>query len=71
MHINVQQATRLLPHWVLGWVLALHTLCSFAAPALDFPHSPVKMIVPFPPGGPTDTLGRLIGISCKRSGGSP
>lgn len=26
----------------------------------DFPKGPVKIIVPFPPGGPTDTVGRLI-----------
>ena len=27
----------------------------------DFPKGPVKMIIPFPTGGPTDTMGRLIG----------
>ena len=29
--------------------------------AQQWPKSPVKIIVPFPPGGPTDTVGRLIG----------
>lgn len=27
----------------------------------DFPRGPVRVIIPFPPGGPTDTVGRLIG----------
>ena len=26
----------------------------------EFPRGPVKIIIPFPPGGPTDTVGRLI-----------
>lgn len=30
------------------------------AHAQDFPKGPVKIIIPFPPGGPTDTVGRLI-----------
>lgn len=33
-----------------------------AAPAAgqDFPKGPVKIIIPFPPGGPTDTVGRIL-----------
>jgi tripartite-type tricarboxylate transporter receptor subunit TctC len=34
----------------------------FTAPAQaqDFPKGPVKVIIPFPPGGPTDTVGRIL-----------
>jgi tripartite-type tricarboxylate transporter receptor subunit TctC len=44
---------------------------SFAAePA--FPNGPVKIIVPFPPGGPTDTLVRIIQQNLQKIwGGSP
>src|SRR5205807_5278303 len=38
-------------------------LCLVAVNALgqtDSPAKPVRFIVPFPPGGPTDTLGRIV-----------
>ena len=31
------------------------------ARAQAYPDKPIKMIVPFPPGGPIDTMGRLAG----------
>src|SRR5215475_5253420 len=37
--------------------------CLFAvspAAAQHYPNRVIKMIVPFPPGGPIDTMGRLI-----------
>lgn len=38
-------------------VLALFTITSFA---VNYPKEPIKMVVPFPPGGPTDGMARLI-----------
>lgn len=40
--------------------LAFALLASFAASAQDFPSRPLRMIVPYPPGALTDTLGRAI-----------
>ncbi len=46
--------------------LALFALAS-AASAQDFPSKPVTMIVPFPPGGVADIVGRPLAAAMERS----
>jgi tripartite-type tricarboxylate transporter receptor subunit TctC len=45
----------------LLFFLTLAVLDSNAALAQEFPAKPVRLVVPFPPGGPLDISGRLIG----------
>src|SRR6267143_6716469 len=52
---------------VLVWVLTLAT----GAAAQEFPSKPVKLVVPFPPGGPLDIAGRLIGKELQDRWGQP
>ena len=49
----------------------LALLAILPAAAQDFPKGPVKIIIPFPPGGPTDTVGRLIGQKLSEMWGQP
>lgn len=56
-----------------GWMLALGAaLSALALPlAAQYPDKPIKMIVPWPPGGVTDTLARFTADQLTRSLGQP
>ena len=46
--------------WLTGMGAALIATGARQAHAQEYPKGPVKIIVPFPPGGPTDTVARLF-----------
>ena len=56
-----------------GLMAAAMALAAPAAPAAaqDFPKGPVKIIIPFPPGGPTDTVGRILAKNLQDTWGQP
>lgn len=46
---------------LIGWSLALAAFSSFAQTnPQTYPNRPIRMIVPYPPGGGTDALGRIV-----------
>jgi len=51
--------------------LGLLLLCATAALAQGYPSKPIHLIVPFPPGGPTDIVGRLVGQKITEGLGQP
>jgi tripartite-type tricarboxylate transporter receptor subunit TctC len=53
---------------VLGVVIAL---ASPAALSQSFPAKPVKLVIPFPPGGSLDNVGRLLAQKISESWGQP
>ena len=50
---------------------ALFLTLSGAATAQSYPEKPVKLVVPFPPGGPTDGMARIIGQKLAEKWGQP
>ncbi|KGD90522.1 hypothetical protein JL37_21545 [Achromobacter sp. RTa] len=59
----------------LRFAAAFSIACTAVAPAFatqtGFPDKPIKLVVPFPPGGPTDTSARLFGKTMSEQLGQP
>jgi tripartite-type tricarboxylate transporter receptor subunit TctC len=56
---------------VRALALLLSVLFSAAVFAQDFPSKPVRLVVPFPPGGPTDIVGRMVATKLQEAWGQP
>ena len=41
--------------------------CAFGASAQPYPNRPVKIIIPFPPGGTLDIVGRMLALKLGES----
>ena len=59
-------------HWLTRVLVGCAVACSsLLAVAQDYPNKPVKMLIPFPPGGPTDVLARLVAQKLTENLGQP
>lgn len=47
--------------WWFASLAAVASSAVFAQPAADYPHKPIRVIVPFSPGGGSDVIARLVG----------
>ncbi|MES2564552.1 MAG: tripartite tricarboxylate transporter substrate-binding protein [Pseudomonadota bacterium] len=52
-------------------ILVCETLATASIHAQSYPSRPIRFIVPFPPGGSTDTYSRIIGNKLSESLGQP
>lgn len=50
-------------------VIALGGILASAQTAAGYPNKPIKIVVPFPPGGATDILARAIGFELQKAWG--
>jgi tripartite-type tricarboxylate transporter receptor subunit TctC len=56
---------------VLGLVAGGAMFAVWPVLAQEYPKAPVRIIVPFPPGGPTDTVARMVGQKLSEFWGQP
>lgn len=53
--------------WLVLTAIGLAALAADVAAAQSYPDKPIRMIVPYPPGGPIDTIGRLVAQNLSSS----
>ena len=57
--------------WAVAVVILLAGVTASPLSAQTYPNRPIRFIFPFPPGGPTDILGRILGQKLAERLGQP
>ncbi len=58
----MKKMTYHLTHVSLGFALCFGSANLWAQSAANYPDKPVKVIIPFPPGGTLDKIGRMLAL---------
>ena len=57
------------------WLRLVCCLAALSSPGIaaaqDYPNKPVRLVVPFPPGGPNDIIARVVGQKMSEALGQP
>jgi len=69
--MTVSQVSRARRALVCALVAAATLLPGMANAAADYPNKPLRFIVPYPPGGPLDTMARLLAEKVHGTLGQP
>src|SRR2546430_4208803 len=57
--------------WIIGAAAAAAAAAGAMASAQSYPVKPVRIVIPFVPGGPSDTVGRAVGSKFQEYLGQP
>jgi tripartite-type tricarboxylate transporter receptor subunit TctC len=49
------------------WMISLSFGLNLSVQAQEYPNRPIKIVIPYPPGGPSDIVGRLLGQALSES----
>src|SRR4051794_23834158 len=61
----------MITRWMVGSFVALALAFSGPAGAQTYPAKPVRILIPFPPAGPSDFAARIIGAKLAEFLGQP
>ena len=59
------------PRLILYVAAAFALVAAMPAPAQDYPNRPIRFIVPYPPGGGTDVVARIVNEALAAELGQP
>jgi tripartite-type tricarboxylate transporter receptor subunit TctC len=68
---NYEEVAMRLRHWGVLALIALWALCAGPVSAQHFPSKPVSIVVPYPAGGATDVIARMIAEKLSQTWAQP